>query len=81
MKPFERPNHRAPFRAGIALTAMMAYALSSASARRAGPATNAAAAVGIVAATVSAADNNDTTQTSTSTDVRTAPQSAKEVRG
>jgi hypothetical protein len=38
MKPFERPTYRVAFRAGIIVcAAMMVLALSSASARRAGP--------------------------------------------
>jgi Family of unknown function (DUF6130) len=82
MKPFERLTHRVAFRAGIiAFAAMMGLALSSASARRAGPAMHAAAAVGVGAAPVAAAENKDTVQTSTGTDVKAAALSAKEVRG
>ena len=79
MKPLERPTHHVAFRAGIiAFAAMMVLALSSASARRAGPAMHAAAAVGTVAATPAAAE---TGQTSAGTDVKAAARSAKEVRG
>ena len=81
MKPFERPTYRVTVRAGIiAFAAMMVLALSSASARRAGPAMQ-AAAVGVGAAAAAAAENNDTAQTSTGTDVKAAALSAKEVRG
>jgi hypothetical protein len=81
MKLFERPTHRVSFRGGIiAFAALMVLALLSASARRAGPAVHAAAAVGTVATTPAAAGNNDTAQTSTGTDVKGA-LTAKEVRG
>src|SRR6476469_4814000 len=49
--------------------------------RRAASATHAAAAVGIVAETVAAAENRSTAQTSNGTDVKTAARGAKEVRG
>ena len=46
MKPFERSLHGVPFRAGIAVAAMAVLALSSAAARRAEPAMQAAAPAG-----------------------------------
>jgi hypothetical protein len=82
MKPFERPTHRVAFRAGIIVfAAMIVFALSSTSARPVEPAVHAAAAAGLVAATPAAAENNDTAETSTGTDVKAAALSAKEVRG
>ena len=82
MKPFERPSYRVAVRAGIiACAAMTVLALSSVSARRAGPAMDAAAAAGTVAAPSAAAESNHTAQTSTGTDVKAAVQSAKDVRG
>ena len=82
MKPLEPLTRRVTFRAGIIVfAAMMVLALSSTVARRMGPAMQAAAAVGIVAATPAAAEPNDTAQTSTGTDVKAAAPSAKQVRG
>ena len=66
MKPFERPTYRVAVRAGIiAFAAMTVLALSSVSARRAGPSMDAAAAAGTVAAPSAAAESNHTAQTST----------------
>jgi uncharacterized protein DUF6130 len=82
MKLIERLIRRVSFRAGvIAVAVMVVLALSSASARRAGPAGHAAAAVGIVSEPVAAAEDNGTTQTSAGTDVKTGARSAKDSRG
>lgn len=82
MKPLERLTHRVTFRAGIIVcAATMVLALSATSARRVGPAMQAAAAAGIVAAAPAAAEHNDTAHRSPGTDAKAAPQSAKEARG
>ena len=82
MKPLERLTQRISVRAGIIVsTAMIVLALASASAQRVGPLMNATTAVGIAGATQAAGEPNGTAQTSTGTDVKVGPRSAKEVRG
>jgi len=82
MKPLERLTQRISVRAGIIVSAaMIVLALASTSAQRMGPLTNATTAVGIAAATPPAGEPNGTAQTSTGTDVKVGPRSAKEVRG
>ena len=67
MTPFEPPTYRVAVRAGIiAFAAMMVLALTSISARRAGPVPG---------------EINDTAQTSTGTGAKAAAQSARDVRG
>ena len=81
MKPLERLTQRISVRAGIIVSAaMIVLALASTSAQRVGPLMN-ATAVGIAAATPPAGEPNGTAQTSTGTDVKVGPRSAKEVRG
>jgi len=82
MKPLERLTQRISVRAGIIVSAaMIVLALASTSAQRVGPPMNATTAVGIAAATPPAGEPNGTAQTSTGTDVKVGPRSAKEVRG
>jgi len=82
MKPLERLTQRISVRAGIIVSAaMIVLALASTSAQRMGPLMNATTAVGIAAATPPAGEPNGTAQTSTGTDVKVGPRSAKEVRG
>jgi Family of unknown function (DUF6130) len=82
MKPIERLTQGISVRAGIIVSAaMIVLALPSTSAQRVGPLMNATTAVGIAAATPAAGEPNGTTQTSSGTDVKVGPRSAKEVRG
>ena len=82
MKPLERLTHRISFPAGIIVSAaMIVLALASASAQRVGPLMNATTAVGIAGATQAAGEPNGAAQTSSGTDVKVGPRSAKEVRG
>jgi len=82
MKPLERLTQRISVRAGIIVsTAMIVLALASASAQRVGPLMNATTAVGIAGATQAAGEPNGAAQTSSGTDVKVGPRSAKEVRG
>jgi Family of unknown function (DUF6130) len=82
MKPIERLTQGISVRAGIIVSAaMIVLALPSTSAQRVGPLMNATTAVGIAAATPAAGEPNGTTQTSSGTDVKVDPRSAKEVRG
>ena len=80
MKPLERLTQRISVRAGIIVsTAMIVLALASTS--RVGPLVNATTAVGIAAATRAAGEPNGNAQTTSGTDPKVGPRSAKEVRG
>ena len=82
MKPPARLTHRVTFGAGLIVGgALTCLALSSASARPVGPVMHAATAVDARTATAPATEGHGSAQTSTHTDVRPAPPSARDVRG
>ena len=82
MKPLERLLQRVSVRAGIIVsTAMIVLALASTFAQRVRPLLNATTAVGVAAAAPEAGEPNGTAQTTSGTDVKAGPRSAKQVRG